>query len=213
MKNDPQPQTSWCFLDPRYWVRVFMWALRHWKSIQECRPPSFFLINTTALHHTLWLGQIAPESNISHKCIWMSPTNGEGMHLNHSLNGVSSVTSIMCLVKWVQPSSLGSNEKTSWYSAKREWVEATSSGGQDSNPLRSNSSNNFSCLCFTVSLGVWWLWTPSDASIKPVYTGGSSTHVTVTALATVVFFLRVWGYTILFLTTTVTFLLPLHNSV
>ena len=110
-----------------------------------------------------------------------------GIHLNCSLNGVLLVTLITCSVEWVQPSSLGSNEKILWYLAKRDGAEATSSGDQDSNLLRSNSSNNFSCLCFTVSSGIWCLWTPSDTSVKQVCTGGSGTHVTVTALATGVF--------------------------
>ena len=154
-----------------------------------------------------------PESNISHRCIKTSSAKGSGIHIKHSLNGVSSVTLITCLVEWVQPSLLGSGEKTLWYLAKRDPVEAASSGGQDSNPLRSNSSNTFSCLCFTVSLGAWRLWASSDASIKLVWTGSSGTHVTVTALTTGVFFLRVWGYTVLFLTTTATYLLPLHNPV
>ena len=61
------------------------------------------------------------------------------------------------------------------YLPKRDLVEATRLGDQDSNPLRSNSSNNFSCLCFTVSLGDWWLWTPSDTSVKPVCIGCSGT--------------------------------------
>ena len=38
--------------------------------------------------------------------------------------------------------------------AKRDWEETASLGGQDSKPLRSNSSNNFSCLCFTVILAL-----------------------------------------------------------
>ena len=46
-----------------------VWALRCQKSMQKCRPPSFFWTSTTTLHHALWLGQIAPESNISLKCI------------------------------------------------------------------------------------------------------------------------------------------------
>ena len=76
---------------------------------------------------------------------------------------------------------------------------STSSGVQNSNPLRSNSSNNFSCLCFTISFGTWGWWASSDASIKSVCTSSSGTHMTTTALATGVFFLRVWGYAILFL--------------
>ena len=89
--------------------------------MQKCRPPSFFQTKTTALHHMLWLEQIAPESIISQKCVWTS-TNGRGIPLNHSLNGVSSVTLITCVMEWVQPSSLGSREKTSWYLAKRVWM-------------------------------------------------------------------------------------------
>ena len=128
-----------------------MWALRWQKSMQKHRPLSFFQTNTTALHHTLWLGQIMPESNISHKCAQTSSTNGSGICLKHSLYSVS----LICLVEWIQPTSLGSREKTSWYSAKRDWVEAASLGGQDSNPLRSNYSKNFSCLCLTISSGAW----------------------------------------------------------
>ena len=116
----------------------FVWMLKCQKSIQTCRPP-FFWTNTTALHHALWLGQIAPESSISHKCVWTSSTKGGGICLNHSLEGVSSVTVITCVVKWVQLSSQGSSEKMPWYSAKSDWAEAAISCGQDSNPLRSNS--------------------------------------------------------------------------
>ena len=139
--------------------------------MQKCRPPSVFWTNTTALYHTLWLGQITPQSNISCKCMWASSNNGRGIHLNHSLNGVSSVTLITCLVEWVQPSSLCSSEKMSWHSAKRDWVEAASSGSQDCNPLRSTSSNNFSSLCFTINLGVWWPWTISNTCQTSLHRG------------------------------------------
>ena len=168
-----------------------MWALRWQKSIQKHLPSSFFQTNTTALQHTLWLGQIAPESNISHRCLQTSTINGSGICLKHSLNGVSSVILITCSVEWVQPSLLGSKEKTLLYSAKSDWVESASSGGQDSNPLRSSSSNNFSYLCFMVNLGVWRSWASVKTSIPPVCTGSSGTHVTMTALATGVFFLKV----------------------
>ena len=79
---------------------------------------------------------------------------GGGIHLNSSLNEVSSVTLMTCSVEWLQPCLLGSNEKISWYLARRDWAEATSLGGHDSNPLRSYFSNNFSCLCFMVNLGI-----------------------------------------------------------
>ena len=104
------------------------------KSIQKCKPPSF-QTNTTALHHTLWLGWIGPESNISHRCIWTFSTNGGGFHLNCSLNGMLLVTWITCSIEWVQLSLLGSKEKTSWYSAKRDWAESTSLGGFQSTQI------------------------------------------------------------------------------
>ena len=165
------------------------------------------------LCHALWLGWIAPESKPSHRCVWTTPTNGRGICLNHSLNGVLSVTLITCSAKWVQPSLLGSKAKTSWYLAKRDWAESASLDGQDSNPLKSRSSNNFFYLCFTDSFGIWRPWASPDASIILVCIGSSDMWVAAIALTTGVFFLRVWRYVILFLTTTVTFLLPLHNSV
>ena len=182
-----------------------MQALRWWKGIQKCRPLSFFWTSTTALHYALWLGQIIPECNIS-------STNAGGICLKHSLNGVSSVTLITCLVEWVQPSSLGCREKTSWYLAKRDWAEAPSLGGQDSNPLRSNSSSNFSCLCFMVSLGTWRPGASSNASIKLVCTG--------TLVPMWLQLLSPLGpsssgsgdMTYLFFTTTATFLMSLCNS-
>ena len=88
------------------------------KSMQNCRLPSFFCTNTTALHQALWLGLIAPDSNISCRWFWTSSTNGGGIHLNHSLKGVSSITFILCSMEWVQPNSTGSNENTSWYLAR-----------------------------------------------------------------------------------------------
>ena len=131
-----------------------MCVLRQWKSMQKCRLPSFFLTNTTL---------IAP-------CTLARPDGARLQHLpqlalnffnqqwgyplNHSLKGVSSMTFIVCSVEWVQPNSAGSNENVSWYSAKSWWAASTSSGGQESNPLKSSSSNNFPCLCLTVNLGV-----------------------------------------------------------
>ena len=161
-----------------------MWVFRWWKFIQKHRLQSFFQTKTTMLHHTLWLGQIMPEFNISCKCVWTSSTNGGGICLNHSLSGASSVTLITCFVEWVQPSSLGSKEKMFWYSAKRDWVESNSLGGQDSNLPKSNFSNSFSCLCFMVNLGVWMLWASLNAFIILSCICGSGTCVAATALAT-----------------------------
>ena len=98
----------------------------------------------------------------------------------------------MCVMEWVQPNSPGSSEKMSWYLARRDLV-ALDSGGHDSSLLRSNSLNHFSCHCFMVNLGTWWTWFSSNAFVKPICTGSSGIQVTVTAWATGVFFLNVWG--------------------
>ena len=126
--------------------------------MQNCRPPSFFLTNTITLHHALWLGLIAQDSSISHRSFETSSTRGGGIHLNHSSKGVSSVTFIMRSVEWVQASSMGSNKNTLWYSAKSWQVPSASYRGQESNPLKSSSSNNFPCLCLTVNFGVLGSW-------------------------------------------------------
>ena len=137
--------------------------------MQNHRPPSFFLTNTTALHQALWLGQIAPDSSISHRWFQTSSTNGGGIHLNHSLKGVSSITFIMCSIEWVQPNSAGSNENTSWYLARSQWAASASLGAKSpthSNPIHSNS---LPCLCLTVNLGVWGPWgsSPPPATGPP----------------------------------------------
>ena len=88
-------------------------AFKCQKLIQKCKPPSFFLTSTMALHQALWLGLMAPDSNISFRWFLTSSTIGGGIHLKCSLNGVSSVTLMVCSVEWVHPSSAGSNENTS----------------------------------------------------------------------------------------------------
>ena len=138
-----------------------MWVFRQQKLIQKFKLPSFFCTKTMALDHALWLGLMAPDSNISFKWFLTSWTNGGRIHLNHSLKGVSSVTFIICSMEWVLPNSAGSNENTSWYLARSQWAASASSGVQESRPLRSNSLNNFPCLCLTVSLGVWESWDSS----------------------------------------------------
>ena len=161
--------------------------------MQNCRLPSFFLTNTTALHHTLWLGLIVPDSSISHRWFQSSSTSSRGICLNCSLKGVSSVTFIMCSVEWIQPDSTGSNENMSWYLARSWQAVSASSGGQGSNPLQSSSLNSFPCLCLTVNLGVWGSWGSSSSSCNWVSLGSSGTGSTATALPTGVFFWRVCG--------------------
>ena len=128
-----------------------MHVLRQQKSMQNCRPPSFFLTNTTALHHILWLGLIASPAGGSEP---LYPMAGE------------SVTFILCSVEWVQPNSVGSNENTLWYLTRSQWAASAGSGGQESNPLKSSSLNIFPCLYLTVNLGVWGSWglTPPQAT-------------------------------------------------
>ena len=172
---------------------LFVWVLRQWRSMQNCRPPSFFLTNTTTLYHTLWLGLIVPDSSISHRWFWTSSTRDRGICLTHKDKGVSSVTFIMCSVEWVQPNSMGFNENTLWYSARSQWVVLTSSGGQESYPLQSSSSNSFPCLCQTVNFRVWQSWGSSPSFCNWSSLGGSGTRNAATALATRVFFWRVCG--------------------
>ena len=126
-----------------------MQAFRRHKLIQNCKPPSFFCTNITVLHQALWLGLMAPDSSISHWWFLTSSTNGGGIHLNHSLKGVSTVTFIICSVEWVQPNSAGFNENTSWYLARSQQAASASSGAQESRPLKSNLLNNLPHLCLT----------------------------------------------------------------
>ena len=89
----------------------FVQAFKHQKSIQKCKPPSFFLTSTTVLHQALWLVLMAPNSSISFRWFLTSSTIGGGIRLKHSLNGVSSVTLMVCSVEWVHPSSAGVQRK------------------------------------------------------------------------------------------------------
>ena len=182
-------------------MQVFGWQ----KSMQNPRLPSFFHTNTTALHQALWLGLIALDSNISHRWFQTFSTNGRGIHLNHSLKGVSSITFIMCSMEWVQPNSTGPNENMLWYSAKSQWAASASSGAQESRPLKSNSSKNLPCLCLMVSLGAWGSWGSSAPSSNCTSSGGSGKGNAATTLATGVFFPRVCKYAVLFLTTMTAF--------
>ena len=168
-----------------------MQAFRWQKSIQNCKPPSFFCTNTTVLHQALWLGLMAPDSNISHRWLLTSSTKGGGIHLNHSLKWVSLVTFIVCSMEWVQPNSVGSKENTSWYLAKSWHAAFASLGVQESRLLKSNSSNSLPCLCLTVSLGVWESLDSSAPSYNCSPSGGLDTGDAATTPATGVFFQRV----------------------
>ena len=96
-------QTLQCLFNSQQGVGIlFVWVFRWQKSMQKHGLPSFFWTSTTALHHTLWLGWIVPESNISHRCVQTSSTKGRGICLHCSLHEALSVTLITCLVESVQ---------------------------------------------------------------------------------------------------------------
>ena len=161
--------------------------------MQKHRLPSFFLTSTMAFHQALWLGLMAPDSNISLRWFLTSSTIGSGIHLNHSLKGVLSVTFIVCSVEWVQPSSARSNENMSWYLARSQWAASANSGAHESRPLKSSSLNSLPCLCLTIHFGIWRLGCVSSLTYILSDSGGSGTSNADTALAMGVFFQRVCG--------------------
>ena len=110
--SDPGKKSGWCLpnspVPPVFRAmdrNPSLYVFRCQKSMQKCKPPSFFLTSTTALHQALWLGLMAPDSSISFRWFLTSSTIGGGIHLKCSLNGVSSVTFMVCSVEWVHPSS------------------------------------------------------------------------------------------------------------
>ena len=163
------------------WDSIFVQAFKWQKSTQNHNLPYFFCTNTTALHQALWLGLMTLDSNISHRWLLTSSTNGGGIHLNHSLKGVSLVTFMVCSVEWVEPTSAGSNENTSWYLARSQHMASASSGVQESRLVKSNSSSNLPSLCLTVSLGVWESWDSSAPSSNCSSSGGSGPGVAATS--------------------------------
>ena len=68
------------------------------KSMQNRRVPSFFLTRTMALHQGDFDGRIAPPSNMSCRFSRTSSSRGGAIHRNLSLNGSSSINSMMCSV-------------------------------------------------------------------------------------------------------------------
>ena len=72
---------------------------KHSSSKSQCRTIGHHPSSSpTPLHctkHSGWAGW-HQTLNISHRWFQTSSTNGRGIHLNHSLKGVSSVTFIVC---------------------------------------------------------------------------------------------------------------------
>ena len=79
--------------------------------MQNRRVLSFFLTRTMALHQGDFEGRIVPPSNMSCRYSWTSSNRGGAIHLNLSLNGLSSISSMMCSTMSVQPISFLSREK------------------------------------------------------------------------------------------------------
>ena len=145
--------------------------------MQNHRPPSFFLTNTTTLHHALWLDQTAPDSSISHRWFQTSSTNSGGIYMNHSLKGVSSATfyhvfgrvgaAQFCGVQWKHIVVLGQEPVGGIYQLQRPRIQP------HSNPVHWIV---FPCLCLTVNLGVWGSWGLSTPSCNWASVGGFVHH-------------------------------------
>ena len=103
----------------------------------------------TVLHSGLWLGQIAPTSNISFTCAQTSSTMGWGILWTYSLKGSLSTTLISCFARLVQPSSTGFKEKTSWYWGNKVWVATWFGSDQPSRPDKSSCWRSTSLLLST----------------------------------------------------------------
>ena len=150
-----------------------MCALNLQKSMQKHSIPSFFLTSTTALHHSDWLGHLAPTSNISQTEACTSSNNGGGICLKCSINGSLSVIRISCSTTLVQPSSLPSIAKTSWKVSTSSHATMAFWGVQLLSPSRFSFSKSFLCQSATDRDG-YLSSVPRTASIS----GESSTSGT-----------------------------------
>ena len=71
----------------RGWKSFLVRAFNRLKLMQKQSKPSFFLSRTTALHHGLLLGRMAPASNINFRCSLTSSTCGGRILWKCSLKG------------------------------------------------------------------------------------------------------------------------------
>ena len=153
-------QTFQCLLYSGQRVGVLVHMFKWWKLMLNHRPPSFFLTNTTALNHALWLGQDSTRlQHLSRDGFGPPLPKAEGICLNcllkggvihylyHMLCGVS--TAQLCGVQW---------KHIMVSMAKSQQAPSASSRVQDSNPLKSSSSNSFPCHCLTVNFGAQGSW-------------------------------------------------------
>ena len=137
------------------------------KSMQNRRVPSFFLTRTMALHQGDFEGQIAPPSNMSCRFSQTSSSRGGAIPRNLSLNGLSSISSMMYSAVSVQPISFFSREKIWWCSINIRLNFRASSRGHSSscsNPpsCRSSSIRSF-CRSSMVNLGASFPWASANS--------------------------------------------------
>ena len=107
------------------YASFFVWVFSLWKSMQNQRPPSFFLTNTATLHHGNCDSFMVPPPNISCKCSSTSSTKVGAVLQNLSLKGLSSVNSITCFTVLVHLISFGSGENTWWNSSNNHFALRT----------------------------------------------------------------------------------------
>ena len=111
----------------------------HWDGRSLCKSadshPSSAPVPQHYTKHSGWGILHLNPTSLTSMCRLLPPTVEGSAWI--TLNGVLSVTLITCSVEWVQLSSQDSKEKVSWYSARSEWAESTSSGGQDPRLLKS----------------------------------------------------------------------------
>ena len=179
--------------------------------MQKRNVPSFFLTSTTALHHSDWLGHIAPVFNMLWSEVHISSSSGGGIHLNCSLNGSLLVIQISCLTVLVQPSSLPCSAKISWKASTRSHTTAAFWGVQLLRPSRFNFYRSLVYLS-TTDRGSHLFSVPRTAS----HSGENSmcgTGDVETTLATCTPLFRKIEDSYMFLTTTDTLLLLILSLV
>ena len=180
---------------------------------KSLRPPFFLCTNTTALHHRLWHGQIAPAIYISFMCAWTSPTICGEILQNLSLKGSSSTTLILCFARSLQPNSPSSKEKMSWHSASRTWAVVWFLSDYLSWPDNSSCWKSISFLHSTDILDCWIPWISSSFSNVPSATSTWSTAFVATTWATLMPLAMVIRAAVSFFTMTTTHLFPVVISV
>ena len=201
--HDLGSQLGSCICGSR-WESYLVLAFSLWKSMQKHRPPSFLHTNTTALHDGLWLGQIVPTSSISFMCALTLSTMGRGILQNLSLKGSSSTVLISCFTRYVQPTSPGSKENMSWYSANRAaWFLSD----HLSRPDKYSCWKSTSLLHSTDILVHWIPYISSRFSKVPGPTSTWGTTFTATIWVTLTPLAIVIGVAVRFFTMTATHLL------